>query len=117
MAFKPLPSLGITVGLERSPRTLWSPVLAPDPRGRYFTKSLDFWLNRQPGTGPLAATFVRLCQPRCVPLFAHLDEGTGSTFIADDSVFGIWVINGLTRFFLFFNKAVDLTVLCVCKQK
>lgn len=66
---------------------------------------MDSWLNQEPEVR-LAATLVGLRQPKRVPLTAPPNEGTGSILMADESVFGLWIINRLTRFFLFLNKAV-----------
>lgn len=56
---KLLPSLRVSVKLERSPQTLWSPVLVSNPRGTCSTEFLmDFWVNQEPQAVPLAAACV-----------------------------------------------------------
>lgn len=84
--------------LERSPQDFMEPSpYPPNPRGMCLPKPLmNFWLTHEPKAVPFAATFVGL--PRsasqgvslCLP---HLNEGTGGTVTANDSAFGIWIIN------------------------
>lgn len=91
-----LPSLHVSEGRE-APRLYGARSLPPRPRGICLPKPvMNFWLIQEPKAVPCAATFVGLpCSASqgvslCLP---HLNEGTGGTITANDSAFGIWIIN------------------------